>query len=181
MRAEELFKAFADESRVKIVLSLSSGPKFVEQLSEELNIGVSTVSFHLKKLLSAGVVTTKKEQYYQVYSLNGDLMRRTFFDVLSCENTPAVPAENDAFARKVVEECFVDGRVEKLPVQIKKRMIIYRETLKNFKDGEWYSQGEASVIIADTIDDFITAKREMVELKLIEEADGRIRKVSFLT
>ena len=65
MQPEVLLTALADKSRLKILASLSQGPKFVEELSLQLNIGVSTVSFHLKKLLAADLVVAKKEQYYQ--------------------------------------------------------------------------------------------------------------------
>lgn len=171
MQTEELFKAFADRSRVKIISSLMTGPKFVEQLSQELNIGASTVSFHLKKLQAAGVVSTKKEQYYQVYFIDKELMNKSFSEVLSCNETPAT---DDAFYKSVLDEWFIGGRAEKLPVQIKKREVIYREILKKLKKGKSYTHGEISVMIADSVEDFMTAKKEMFSLGLLKEVGGKV-------
>ena len=63
MQGDVLLSALSDKSRLRILASLTERPKFVEELSLELNISVSTVSFHLKKLLAADLVVAKKEQY----------------------------------------------------------------------------------------------------------------------
>ena len=63
----QLLKALADRSRIRIVNALDGKPQYVEELSERLNLAPSTVSFHLKKLEDAGLVHSKKEQYYTVY------------------------------------------------------------------------------------------------------------------
>ena len=172
MQVEELFKAFGDKSRLRIVASLLKGPKFVEQLSQELNIGVSTVSFHLKKLQAAGVVTYEKQQYYQVYSINKDVMNITFADFLSSAQFD--DTSGDAFYRSVLNECFVGDRVEKLPVQIKKREIVYREILKKFSSKKGYSGMEVNVIIAEVTDEFVTARKEMTKLGMLAERNGKI-------
>ena len=171
MREEQLFKAFADESRLKIVASLLESPKFVEQLAAQLNISVSTASFHLKKLEAAGVVHTVKQQYYQVYYIEKDLINRSLVSLL-----PRAP-ENDcdaAFADGVRAEFVVGGRVKKLPVQVKKREVIYRMIAEKFTAGKKYSVGEASVIIADITDEFVTARDEMIEMGILTERGGGI-------
>ena len=171
MQSEKLFKAFADQSRLKIVAALLTGPKFVEQLAGQLNISVSTVSFHLKKLQSAGVVRTEKQQYYQVYYIDKDLINTPLASLIP---KPPDVAGEDAFFGAVKAECFINGRVLKLPVQIKKREAVYRIAAERFKSGKGYTHGETNVIIADIIDDFITAKREMLAMGILIETGGRI-------
>ena len=61
-----LFKCLADRSRLQILKSLSEGDMYVERLSERLNLTPSTISFHLKKLESAGIVTSKKHNIMQL-------------------------------------------------------------------------------------------------------------------
>lgn len=170
MRAEELFKAFADKSRLKIITLLIEGPKFVEELALELNISVSTVSFHLKKLQQTHIVSVKKEQYYSVYFIEDEILKMTIKSIIEANNT----APSDAFYRQVVDECFVGGRVEKLPKQIRKREIICREVAKRFEKGVGYSAGAANLIIADAAEDFKEVKREMLRLNLIYIKNGKV-------
>ena len=172
MQAEKLFKAFADESRLKIVAALLTGPKFVEQLAGQLNISVSTVSFHLKKLQSAGVVRTEKQQYYQVYYIDKDLINSSLAALIP--KPPEIDTGEDAFACSVKAECFTRGRVEKLPVQVKKREVVYKTVAQRFKQGKGYTHGEMNVAIADVIDDFVTAKKEMLEMGLLIEKGDKI-------
>ena len=171
MQSESLFKAFADGSRLKIIASLLDSPKFVEQLASQLNISVSTVSFHLKKLEAAGVVRARKEQYYQVYFVDESLINSTLASLLPHEQAVA---DGDAFSKSVIDTFFENGRVEKLPVQVKKREVIYRAVAEKFDFDRAYSHGEANVIIADIIDDFITAKKEMLSMGLLVEKGGTI-------
>ena len=172
MQAEKLFKAFADESRLKIVAALLTGPKFVEQLAGQLNISVSTVSFHLKKLQSAGVVRAEKQQYYQIYYIDKDLMGSSLASLIP--KPPEVAKGEDVFLDTVKTECFRNGRVEKLPVQLKKREMIYRIVAGKLSPDKAYTHGEVNVIIADIIDDFITAKREMLSMGVIYESGGKL-------
>ncbi len=172
MQAEKLFKAFADQSRLKIVAALMTGPKFVEQLAGQLNISVSTVSFHLKKLQSAGVVRTEKQQYYQVYYVDKDLINSSLAALIP--KPPEIPPGEDAFSCAVKTECFTRGRVEKLPVQIKKREVVYKTVAQRFRPDKAYTHGEINVAIADVIDDFVTAKKEMLDIGILYEKGDKI-------
>jgi len=66
---KELFKALSDRSRLSVVKSLIEKPQYLEELAERLNLAVSTVSFHLKKLENAGLVWKEKQQYYTIFYL----------------------------------------------------------------------------------------------------------------
>ena len=172
MQAEELFKAFADKTRLLIINSLIEEPKFVEQLSLELNISVSTVSFHLKKLLAAGVVSTKKEQYYQVYFVDRGVLNKPVCAFLSGGGKKG----GDAFYKTVKKRCFVGGRVDKLPVQIRWREVVYKEVAKTFEADKPYTEGEANVKIAEMIEDFLTAKKEMLAQGILIKKGKKIYK-----
>lgn len=49
----EIMKALADSSRLQALNILMEKPQYVEELAHRLNLAVSTVSFHLKKLEAA--------------------------------------------------------------------------------------------------------------------------------
>lgn len=170
MQAEELFKAFADKSRLRIITLLTKGPKFVEQLALELNISVSTVSFHLKKLQQTHIVSVKKEQYYSVYFIEDEVLKMTIKSIIDSNDTKA----QDVFYEQVLNECFKNGRVEKLPKQVRKREVICKEIAKRFKPKIGYTIGEANVLIADVVENFTEIKNQMFKLNLIYEKKGKI-------
>ena len=67
-RSIEIMKSLADTSRLRVLNVIMEKPHYVEEISHKLDLAASTVSFHLKKLESAGLVQQKKEQYYIIYS-----------------------------------------------------------------------------------------------------------------
>ena len=56
-RVLQLFKCLADRSRLRIVQSLLQEEMYVERLAQRLGLTPATISFHLKKLEEAGLVT----------------------------------------------------------------------------------------------------------------------------
>ena len=68
-RVAEVFKAFCDENRVKILRQLTGGEKCACKLLEALQISQPTLSHHMKILCDAGVVCGRKEGKWMRYSL----------------------------------------------------------------------------------------------------------------
>ena len=64
------FKALSDESRVKIVLMLSTGATNACDFIDELNISQPTLSHHLKVLSEAGLVNCTRDGKWRIYSLS---------------------------------------------------------------------------------------------------------------
>ena len=56
----EVFKAFCDENRIRILEILKSGEKCGCKLLEKLNVTQPTLSHHMKILCDAGIVESKK-------------------------------------------------------------------------------------------------------------------------
>lgn len=164
MQADLLLKAVADRSRIKILSYLSGGPKFVEQIAMQLNIGVSTASFHLEKLKAAGLVCVKKEQYYKVYYLPENALDIKLSDLLSSVTESGC----DEFEKTVKEE-YCGEKVEKLPVQTKKREIVLREISVGLKKGKGYTERQINLHIADRYDDFVQARKDMLLYGIIEK------------
>ena len=69
-RATAIFKALGDESRLAILRILLEEESYVELLASRLGLTSATVSFHLKKLEGAGLVSCRRTQFYQIYSVN---------------------------------------------------------------------------------------------------------------
>jgi ArsR family transcriptional regulator len=69
---EQVFKALADRHRVRIVnrlLQASGEAVCVCEFEDMLELGQSTVSYHLKQLLTAGLVEREKRGSFAYFSL----------------------------------------------------------------------------------------------------------------
>ncbi len=66
------FRALADPTRLRIVDLLRGGERCVCELTEALETGQSLLSFHLKTMKDAGLVTDRREGRWAYYALNAD-------------------------------------------------------------------------------------------------------------
>ena len=66
----EIFKAFCDENRIKVIQMLKSGEKCACKILEELNITQPTLSHHMKILCDSGIVVGRKEGKWMHYSIS---------------------------------------------------------------------------------------------------------------
>jgi ArsR family transcriptional regulator, arsenate/arsenite/antimonite-responsive transcriptional repressor len=65
-----LFQALADETRLQILQQLQDGEQCVCDLTGTLGGGQSRLSFHLKTLKDAGLVTARREGRWIYYALS---------------------------------------------------------------------------------------------------------------
>src|SRR6476620_2484249 len=68
-RAAELFHALSDETRIGILEMLRDGERCVCDLQGDLEAAQSRLSFHLKVLRDAGLVTDRKEGRWSYYTI----------------------------------------------------------------------------------------------------------------
>ena len=82
-----IFKAFCDESRIRILQILKDGEKCACRLLEALNITQPTLSHHMKTLLDSGVVNGRKEGKWMYYSISEEGLKKAqeYLDYLKGE------------------------------------------------------------------------------------------------
>ncbi len=68
------FHALADESRLKIIDRLRDGEECVCNLAGPLGMRQSLLSFHLRALKDAGIISDRKEGRWVYYALNLDVL-----------------------------------------------------------------------------------------------------------
>lgn len=68
----KVFKAFCDENRLQILEMLRSGEKCACKLLDELHIGQSTLSHHMRILCDSGIVRGRKEGKWIHYSIDSE-------------------------------------------------------------------------------------------------------------
>ena len=73
-RAAELFHALADPIRVEVVSLLMDGERCVCDLMTDLELAQSRLSWHLKTLSDAGLISGRREGRWNYYSLNAEAL-----------------------------------------------------------------------------------------------------------
>lgn len=73
-RLARLFHALSDETRLRIVGRLLSGEQCVCDLTDALDAGQSRMSFHMKTLKDAGLVTDRRDGRWTHYSLSHEAL-----------------------------------------------------------------------------------------------------------
>lgn len=66
----EIFKAFCDENRIKILKMLSSGEKCACKLLDAIDVSQPTLSHHMKILCDSGMVVGRKDGKWTYYSIS---------------------------------------------------------------------------------------------------------------
>lgn len=65
-----IFKALADETRLKIIDMLSCGTMCACDILEEFSISQSTLSYHMRILTESGLVSANRDGSWMRYTLN---------------------------------------------------------------------------------------------------------------
>ena len=66
----KVFKAFSDEKRIRILELLRGGEKCACVLLEQLDIGQSGLSYHMKILVESGIVESRQEGKWTHYKIS---------------------------------------------------------------------------------------------------------------
>src|SRR6476619_4012372 len=73
-RSVQLFHALSDDTRLSILQRLRLGERCVCDLTDALDAAQSRLSFHLKVLKEAGLVSDRREGRWMYYTLNPDAL-----------------------------------------------------------------------------------------------------------
>lgn len=163
--AVAVFKALGDESRLAILrILLAEKESYVELLASRLGLTSATVSFHLKKLEAARLVSCRRTQFYRIYSVERALFAQTLEALIG--NTP-VPDDDTKYRESVISHFFDNGRLKQLPSQQKKREVVLRYLLEPLNPAREYSEGEVDAHIKQYFEDYCTVRREMIAFGML--------------
>jgi ArsR family transcriptional regulator len=65
-----VFKALADETRLEILRLLGGGERCACMLLEDLNVGQSSLSYHMKILCEAGLIESHQQGKWTHYNIS---------------------------------------------------------------------------------------------------------------
>lgn len=173
-----LFKALSHPVRLLILNLIRIQPRHGEELADILGLDPATISHHLKKLTGAGVLRSEKEQYYQTYSLTGDVWGQRLGDLVQIAMT-ALPeqVEVDAYTAKVLKAFFRHGRLTQIPAQRKKWQVVLEHMVESFETDRDYTEQEVNQILWDFHEDVASIRRGFIDNRLMEREKGVYRRV----
>ena len=87
-RAATLFHALSDGTRLSILQRLRFGERCVCDLTDALDAAQSRLSFHLKVLKDAGLVTDRREGRWMYYTLNQETLAEVAATLGSLASAP---------------------------------------------------------------------------------------------
>jgi ArsR family transcriptional regulator len=93
-QAARWFHALSDETRLEIVERLIGGERCVCELTDLMDAAQSRLSFHLKTLKDADIVTDRREGRWVYYTLNRDTLDEIETLVSSLKRTDRTTARS---------------------------------------------------------------------------------------
>jgi hypothetical protein len=129
----------------------------------------------MKKLEDAGLVLSRKEQYYTVYSLNREVMEASLFDIAAAEpeQVDEQQKREAEYRQKVIDAFFEYGKLRSIPIQRKKKLICYEVIAESFVPGKVYGEKELNDIIAAIHEDYCTIRRDMIGEGILSRDGGK--------
>lgn len=169
-----VFKALADESRLRMLGLMAKGEYSVEELATLLALKGPTVSHHLTRLKGLGLVSMRAEGNTHLYRLDGDALRHLNRDLLSPAKLAAATSDLDgeAWERKVLKDFFEGDRLKEIPSSRKKREVVLRWLAGRFEADRQYPEKEVNVIIGVHHPDYATLRRELIGADLLRRENG---------
>ena len=76
---------------------------------------------------------------------------------------------------RIVGRLFADGRIASVPAKRRTRAAVLLEVLRRFEPGRVYAEKEVDAILLGVHEDFPYLRRELVNYRYLERADGRYR------
>jgi ArsR family transcriptional regulator, arsenate/arsenite/antimonite-responsive transcriptional repressor len=84
-----IFKALADETRVRVLKLLGSKELCVCEIAAALGLEQPRLSFHLRILKEAGIIVDRRQERWMLYRLNdGDMFFRFLFLAIQEKMSP---------------------------------------------------------------------------------------------
>src|ERR1700738_3056786 len=163
-----VFKALADESRLKIIGLLATRERSVDELATTLKLKPPTVSHHLATLRESGLVDMRALGTTHVYNFQPETLRRLNRRLAPARLAIPDDAGGDEWERKVLADFTEQGRLKGVPVSERKRLVILRWFARKFEPGRRYSELEVNAIIAEFFNDYASVRRYLVDHRLME-------------
>lgn len=175
MQSLTILKALSDESRLNIFRLLLERDAYIEVISERLKLAPSTISFHLKKLSDAGLVSSKKDQYYTIYFAVPELAEVSLKHLVLGAGIKLKEQDKveEQYREKVLKSFFKYGKLTKIPSQKMKREWVLQRVAESVPSNKSFSPAELKELLTEIYSDPGILVTEMTAAGVLQLEAGK--------
>jgi len=180
----QLLKAVADENRLRMVGLMSERAYTVSEMATVFDLTEPTVSHHVSKLHSVGLLRLRMEGNQRFYSINEKRLATLKAYVNGIEKLPARAEKvkaNTAWIealewneadKKVLRDYTANGKLTQIPVKTAKFLVVLRWLVTKFQPGTHYTEKQVNTILGTAHEDFATLRRSLVDYGYMRRERG---------
>lgn len=179
-----LLKTLADEQRLTMIGLMNKTERNVSEMAELLKLSDPTVSHHVSKMHSAGLLRLRMAGNQRFYSINLDRLAKFKAYAAEIENLPTeAPLEEsddtwidvldwDAEDKKVLKEYTRSGKLIQVPSKQKKWLVLLRWLATRFEPDTHYTEKQVNAILTQVHEDYATIRRDLVDYGFLRRERG---------
>ncbi|NIK12975.1 metalloregulator ArsR/SmtB family transcription factor [Alkalibacillus almallahensis] len=159
-------KTVGNQTRLRIIGLLKEGGSLHGQaIAGKLGLTPPTISHHLTKLRAIDIVYQRRDKNTIYYALNErklDLLAGAITRLGDDDMNEELQVTDEEKHKVLNNFIGSDGRIEAMPAQLKKRLIILEYIIKGLEAGQSYPEPKINEHIKQFHDDFATIRREFI-------------------
>lgn len=179
-----LLKTLADEQRLTMVRLMSQREYTVTEMAGLLGLSEPTISHHVSKMHSAGLLHLRmagNQRFYQINKTRLVTFKSYAAEIDSPLSDQQSEASDNAWIdaldwdeadKKVLRDYTKDGGLVRLPMKEKKWLVVLRWLTTKFEPGVRYNEKEINAILTETHQDYATLRRNLVDYGFMRRERG---------
>jgi hypothetical protein len=168
MTAATFVGLLSDDERLRVFAAVALGATTSEDIARATGLDATRVQSVLPRLVSAGLIDPD----------HGLHVRLDTLDQASRDRPPRLRGLPGATAGQadVIRNFAEDGRLIALPARAARRRIVLEYLAGRFDPGRDYAEADVNAILGELHDDYVTARRLLVDEQLLERSGGIYRR-----
>jgi hypothetical protein len=176
-----LFRALADERRIKVMALIVDRALSAEEISVALDQPLKMVHPQLWRLEQVGLVTRDRSSSASLYRFCRQPLLEALKVMAEPREQPDLPAALEAYDHKILNTFLSeDGTLKTIPAQQKKRDVILRFLAEQFDTGRMYGETEVNEILARYHADVASLRRYLIDGGFLQRQIVRVVEAELL-
>ena len=180
----QLLKTVADEHRLLMLRLMNGQERSAGELAELVRLSEPTVSHHVSKLHSAGLLNLRMAGNQRFYRVDPKKLAQFKAMVAKIEIMPQEPeravSDNawidaldwDEADKKILRDYTRDGQLTRIPTKDKKCMVIVRWLATRFQPDVRYTEKQVNTILTEVFADYASLRRMLVDFGFMRRERG---------
>jgi biotin operon repressor len=175
-----VLRALAETNRLRLVGLLARRPHYAQELADLLELSPATVSHHASTLRAAGLLRTRKDPPYLLYTLDEAALKAAGAMLAGGRDLGTslqLPGEDRASARILRASFDAEGRLVEIPARKRARAVVLRWLAQRFETGHIYPEREVNRILLQFHDEVAILRQHLLDEGWMRREGGVYRRV----